>query len=340
MYRKGMTLVEIMVAVAIMILMMVMIGYVFKSAISASGSAMALNDISRQTRTFTRWLNKDFSGLQADMPFVIVFEGHTNNNKPGWGDPDEPEKLIRYDRVCFFANGNFQDISNSALSGNVARIYYGQFANTPPLNIDSDTSAPRQILSRRFKILTGNEYYPKPLTWGPTNEQYDFLAFENASMSKWKYGYTANEYISNFFNDLAIVSFVRRPDYDNLAANAEMLQKLYFLSDITDFKIQLYLKDASCFPPRWRWFPDDCDMQNLSDKFAFYWNVPDINGPHNPPMDIAGIKWWHELEIDPGVFETNWPKAIRFTFTIYDKGRQRFPNGKTFSYIIKSLARH
>jgi len=151
------------------------------------------------------------------------------------------------------------------------------------------------------------------------------------------------------------------------------LQQLQMLSDVTDFKIQLYLFDNSPTQKRWRWFPDDQDMKMMADysntfmgssgpdpliPFALYWNVPDLNYTTDPTMALPtwilsasskydSIPWWHETDTllsDPtgssGIFLTTWPKAIRFTFTLYDKSRQRFPDGQTFSYIVKMPARY
>lgn len=355
----GLTLVEIMVAVGVTVGMMLMIGTVFKSATDTSGVAMANNELMGRVRTLTNRLDQDFSGLRSDMPMAIIFEA-------GQDDPDEPAKVIRYDRICFFANGDFHDIYGSWLSGNLARIFYGQMSHSPSLNLPNNVSPPRQVLARRYKIMTAvhdpanNIGTPRDviLAGSVTCEQYDSYPFETASVSFWKNQPVA-DYRNFYFNQRLDkpVSFVRPPNYDDLSADA--LQQLYFLSDVTDLKIQLYLYDEH--QSRWRWFPDEDDFQLMSDllggrpvsSFAMYWNVPYLNSVPIPRL-LNGplgnnVFWWSDRDIaippNPnlavtftgpnGVFTDTWPQAIRFTFTLYDKHRRRFPEGQTFSYIIK-----
>ena len=31
----------------------------------------------------------------------------------------------------------------------------------------------------------------------------------------------------------------------------------------------------------------------------------------------------------------SWPRAVRFTFTLHDRNRQYYPEGKTFSFVVK-----
>ena len=116
--RAGFTLAEMMVAVSITVIMLLIVGLVFSSSIKASGIGVSSNDVMVQLRTATGQLEKDFSGWRSDMPIAIIFEGY-------YDDPDEMDKLVHYDRICGFANGDFQDLQGTA-SGNVARIFYGQ----------------------------------------------------------------------------------------------------------------------------------------------------------------------------------------------------------------------
>ena len=345
-----------MVAVGITVGMLLMIGTVFKSATDASGSAMALNDVNGQARVLTEQIQSDFAGFQKDLPFAIIFEAHVSNpdldTKPWLGDPDEPDKLVRYDRICFFANGDFQDIYGSALSGNLARIFYGQMLNSPYLDIDNDVSPPRQILARRRKIMTAAPGAPTPKMWSGSAEQYDSVPFEQASANFWK-NELVGSYGNYYFNQAEVVSFVRPPDYDAIqnaismgTVGAEALQQLYFLSDVTDFKIQLYLEDTSS-QGRWRWYPDDQDMigpsGDLIGPVAFYCNTPDLDPASDLPFRIYDVDWFCDKDqvlknfLNLGDL---WPKAIRFTFTLYDKNRRRFGEGQTFSYIVKIPPRY
>jgi len=344
---RGVTLVEMLVAVSITVMMLMVTGIVFKSSSEASGKAAALNEMMRQVRAITRQLESDLGGLRPDMPMAIMFESHQNNTSdptyiPGdpttWhGDPDDGARLVRYDRMVFFANGDFQTM-NGGNSGNMARIFYGQAEDM--LAMDT-IDPPRKILTRRRKIMTAAGWpnasgAPVPL------EVHDYIDMECASVAFWKNEPFTN-FVSLYFNhDPACkVSFVRRP---NIAAVADMVggdavQKLYMLPDVTDFRIQLWFDETANPFYDGRWFPDDYNLPSLvfGQSFAFFWNVR--NAPTSAPP-IGNFTWWSEeaienLPLTPYLPWLNaWPSAIKFTFTLYDKDRRHFPEGKTFTYIV------
>lgn len=393
-YRmRGLTLPEMLVAVMITIGMLLMVSSVFKSATEASGSALALNDISGQARVLTRQLQQDLAGFQKGLPWAIVFEAHANNTSdptfnPGdettWrGVVDEPDRWVRYDRICFFAGGDFQGDATPfwpALSGSLARIFYGQMFFGPGLPVASDVAPPRSILSRREKIILADGGLPDPylggLTW--TAEYYDWYPYERASTAFWA-AEPWQRYVDFYFNQTAVVSFVRPPHYqgiqaaidDNLVTSGA-LQQLYLLPDVTDFRIQLYIFDRFIGANgEWRWFPDDQDFQAVAVSvgvptiipFAFYYNVEQFNG-----LDLNGddyetgigtgdptwikdwtggnIPWFSREDVFVtsrfGTRErpTNWPRAIRFSFTLYDQNRRRFDKGQTYDYVMEIPERY
>ena len=74
---------------------------------------------------------------------------------------------------------------------------------------------------------------------------------------------------------------------------------------------------------------------------AFYWNAPanPLIPPTEPFLLTANgitINWYSDtaLALFTGIPDP-WPSAIKFTFTLYDKDRRHFPEGKTFTYIMK-----
>jgi len=343
---RGVTLVEMLVAVSITVMMLMVTGIVFKSSGEASGKAAALNEMMRQVRAITSQLESDLGGLRPDMPMAIMFEAHSVNNGPDktLGDPDDSKRLVRYDRIAFFANGDFQTMDGLG-SGNMARIFYGQAWDLP--RQPADTIDPqRKILTRRRKIMTAdNVNWPSVLPWPVYSPEeaarYDYFDMECASVSFWKNELYANFYVSYFDENQVVVSFVRRP---NIAAVADIIggdavQKLYMLPDVTDFRIQLWFDETA--NPRYdgRWFPDDYNMPHLAfgQNFAFFWNVS--NAPTSAPL-INNFRWWSKeslenLSIVPFLPWLNaWPSAIKFTFTLYDKDRRHFPEGKTFTYVV------
>ncbi|MFC1782247.1 type II secretion system protein J [Planctomycetota bacterium] len=341
---RGTTLPETLVAVSITVAMLAVSGMIFNSAITASGKAAANTEIMNHKRTLTRQLEADLSGLHPDMPMVIVFEENIV-------DLDKDlirESLVRRDRIVFYANGDFQtnnfNDAGSTISGNVARILYSQSQET--FYVENDFPAPlRQILTRRYKIKisTKNPIINRWINCPFTNaDEYDYIPVDLSfyPLAIWK-GMSAADYQNTLLRDdlpATIGSIIRRPSLGGVINNQfgpDGLQRMYLLPDVTDFKIQFWFFDSA--RGQWRWYPDQYDMSEVDGnytmkpnniKFAYAWNTP-ATGVFLID-DNSGFDWpcWFYM---PG----NRPRALKFTFTLYDQKRTRFPLGQTFSYIVQ-----
>jgi prepilin-type N-terminal cleavage/methylation domain-containing protein len=342
--RRGVTLPEMMVAVAITVAMLLITGMVFKSATDASGQAMAYNEILQQARAVMLQLDQDFRGLRPDMPMAIIFED-TNG--------------VRHDRIVFFADGDYQiqDHGGAEYSGNIARIFYGQSDNY--LTIPDAVGPYREILFRRVKLLTTTLVS----TWNSLTAnlpiQYDYYPVETTTLSYWKnLSFTNYSSVAPFlFTEGSEYSIIRRPDYLNIRneisngnIGSDALQAMYLLPDVTEFRVDLWF--ASPFMQAW--FPNTGYVNSFggllasmggnmiqypTTPLAFYWNV--AGAPANPTpaqQYIDGVDWRSDAELQQIANMINfnvWPSALRFTFTLYDKGRRYFPEGATFNYIVK-----
>ncbi len=208
-------------------------------------------------------------------------------------------------------------------------------------------------------------------TWnGWTSEDFDYFQVENASLSFWR-----NELFVNFQNHYFLhnlneaTSMIRRPDLQAVYNNVgdEAVQKLYLLPDVTNFRIEPWFAGAGSWFPNPRLLagfdhileyghtdPPPYGDPSLPERkpigfsstsnypFALYWNV--AGAPAEPTQnerDFDGdklIDWRPDAELRPfsqylGI--DLWPSALKFTFTLYDKGRRYFPEGVTFEYIVK-----
>jgi len=145
--NKAFTLIELVVAVAILAMVLSFAGVVFKVSIGAYRTAIANAEIMRKLRAITDQLNTDFKGVRKDCPIGV------------YGN-----------RVVFFANGDFQsigqheykkangDIALKTVAGNIACIFYGQTQNP---------GGPRErILARRQTILTADSTLLDPNALG------------------------------------------------------------------------------------------------------------------------------------------------------------------------------
>ena len=344
--RPGVTLVEMMVAVGITILMMMATSVVFKSAGAAAGKANSSSEIMQQARALCRQLENDFKGLRPDMPMAVIFE-EEGYDTDGDGNLDT---FFRQDRIVFFANGDFQTTGND--SGNLARIFYGQ-AREDPLLTPENYTFPRRILTRRYKIMCpGGVPTGKDLSWsGYSPEQFDYALLESSNESYWKaedpqnfidYHFRTWDGISGKVPEWSF-SMVRRPELvgieaaiDAGAVEADALQQLYILPDVSDFRIDV-------------WYTSNSEWGVAPPQMAVYWNIEDIDGVapagptdidlpfvYNPAPPPYNYGWFSETDLQTLYsVQKTWPKAIRFTFTLYDRDRRYFPDGKTFTYIVK-----
>ena len=364
-----------MVAVAITVGMLSLVGMVFKSSTEASGKAEAHNEIMQQLRAVTMQLEQDFAGLEPSAPLAIVFETHQNSgidptNEPHLGDPEDTKRWVRYDRVVFFTKGNFQtpDLgTNIPIYSSLGRVFYGQTRDGIVDDLrpgemksmypgDPGEGLRRQILARRWKILTQDVGLDWNYTPGNT-AQYDYQPVDFKSLAYWKgllYDVSTAgvyDYKENYFRtDYTVAeSIVRRPSiWDLGGVGNDGVQRLYLLGDVTDFKVELWFGGAQ------EWFPSADDIEVITSSmlppsigpgisgdiygfqpFALFWNVDGTAG--YPSDDIDGVLWYSEQElVFNGLSQGQvWPRALRFTFTLYDKGRRHFPEGRTFNYIVQ-----
>jgi len=128
------------------------------------------------------------------------------------------------------------------------------------------------------------------------------------------------------------------------------------LADVTDFQIDLWFDNINAWwPDEPSWFNNDFSANR--NPFGFYWNVNNspvkwVDGsgaptPSYAPTMVNRILWWDEggfagalvpppnVPFTPIPSPVTWPSALRFTFTLYDENRRHFPEGKSFSYIVK-----
>ena len=286
--NKAFTLIELVVAIAILAMMSGFAGVIFNVSVGSHRAALANADIMQRLRAITDQLDRDFKGIRQDAPMAIQF----------WRDVDG----TRRDSITFFANGDFQSIRQylydkggtptlRTVSGNVASIYYGRAYNDP------------NILARKQKILTSDT----SMIYSPL--LYDANEFLIDSLAVWRVD----------LNDISFVDWVTPPDVD---PRFEEDLPLYVTGDVNNFMIQV--AEWNLGTGTFIWFPDNSDsiFENVlvdsddNDRFGFFYNVPG-------GLTIAD---WTDLS-------ANWPRAIKFTFMLYDS-RGIITEGRTFTHIV------
>jgi len=365
-FTRGTTLPEMLVAVSITVGMLMISGMIFSSATTATGRAVANTDIMHQHRILTHQLETDIKGLRTDMPLALIFESYIHPGDPAFSGDEYP---VRSDRIVFFANGNYQNLYG--ISGNAARIFYGQSLDVFPPPPDSLPIPPRRILTRRWKMLTPDSPWPQTLVdWltlipgGILPAEYDSYTTENASLSVWKAA-PFIDYQNSYFREDQVISLIRRPSVKQtvdpaLGLDYRAIQSFYMLPDVSNLKIQFWYFDNNLIPPKWRWFPTQDDLDPLfyneildryslgtltAGNFALAWNINGIapakteqfayiNGATMPPWICLPPGHILHNNLLVNVLDTPLPRALKFTYTLHDKNRARYPEGQTFSYII------
>ncbi|MHC4571647.1 MAG: PilW family protein [Planctomycetota bacterium] len=149
--KKAFTLIELVVAVALLSMVLAFASTIFKVSIGAFRTAGANAEIMQKLRALTDQMNADFKGQIWRPPGKIRF---------GFGNSDIDGKIVevRSDSIVFFANGDFQSTrqyDGKTVVGNIACIYYG-LADIPSYTLKDKRDPRKKILVRRQTILTSD----------------------------------------------------------------------------------------------------------------------------------------------------------------------------------------
>jgi prepilin-type N-terminal cleavage/methylation domain-containing protein len=163
--KKAFTLIELVVAVALLAMVFLFAGTIFKVSINAYRTSVANAEIMQKLRAITDQLNADFKGVILTVGGKVAFDFENS-------DIDGQTVSVRSDCIAVFANGDFQSTrqypstsGDKTVVGNVAIIYYGL--------ADVNTTDPREkILVRRQTILTSDTGLTEDFSFGGQTEYY------------------------------------------------------------------------------------------------------------------------------------------------------------------------
>jgi hypothetical protein len=335
--KKSFTLIELVVAVALLAIVFLFAGTIFKVSINAYRTAVANAEIIQKLRAITDQLNADFKGIRTDAPLWIWFQEDNLATDPN-----------RYDQIMFFADGDFQstqlyDYGKSPVVpsvppitgpehpviGNVARIHYGQAqSHDANNNLQDPPEWPKEdrLLARRQHILTADTKlaewpHADMLDFGDgsgankLNERYEH---DSLSLAQWKaidwdsYG---NAVVKNCFGFRPLIDMDDPNTFHKLMCEG-----------VGSFAIQWAYWDSG--DKRFYWFPSDDHFILIGNKFGVYFNVPGS-------MTITGWDPIENVKYKSGdKFLSNfYPKAIKFTFRLYDS-KGIIKEGREFTHIV------
>lgn len=338
------SLIELLVAMGIFVIVISFAGQVFKVCIESHRTALANAEIMQKFRAITNQLDSDFRGLDKNGEIVVVWQAIP--------EPGNIDGYARFDRIMFFAEGDFQSYGTNIIRGNSARICYSM-AKSGTLKPEQLAKSKR-ILSRTQHIITDDEKLPDIFDPNNFTIQEWFVwnnisQYDKISMKKWTLLpiETKAEILSYILNiDFKIVNekgetiYESKTDKNQRGTSVDTSDPnsihLLLCEGVGEFKIQGWDNTAK------KWMPEvDPDGNgNLSDT-NFFLNSSD-------PNDVPGVLYsWPFSSIH--IKNITYPydkinrenfnsipglgRALKFTFTLFDS-KEIIKSGRTFTYIV------
>ncbi len=365
---SGFTLIELMVAMGILALIMAFSGVVFRVSIDSHRKAMANAEIMQKVRAITDQLNADFKGLDKNSEIFMTWVAKPIG--PGGGSDSNYDGYERFDRVVFFANGDFQSHGTTpTIRGNTARICYMlakkpvATPGRPPVKVDGQKREKR-ILARNQHIITQDAtlpdfFDPNNFTDSQWYEWNNYYEYDKMSPEQWKrMPYESKK------NALSVITGIKFDvptvveDFWGSTIDPSDPNTIHMLlcEGIAEFKIQGW-HDA-----QQRWIPE-VDPDNDGSLTDTHFIMAEPSGGGLDPEAVPGVLYpfLPYGEAVPGVLypgppyggvkirkidyprsqvnRTNFNKipglgrALKFTFTLYDS-KGILKEGRTFTHIV------
>ena len=366
--NKAFTLIELVVAIAILAMMSVFAGAVFKVSTGSHRIALANAEIMQKLRTITAQLDADFKALRKDGEIFVVWTAQSVTDYL-YDDDYDGDGHVRFDRIMFFAGGDFQSYRTepAAIRGNVARISY-MLANRPGPDgsVDRARAQPPQdrILARTQHILTAADLvdsldYDSDLDERLLDQWHNQYEYDRISLQEWKnIPWRKNpDFVQrdepNKPNILSAITGIRLlEDVGDFVIGSRIAPEIsdsihnILCQGVGEFKVQGW------YAPLRRWVPEvDPDNDGDLTDTDFFLDPEDptrldseavpgvLYHPHYGGVSLGGDlrntdtsyrELLNEEHFDeiPGL-----GRALMFTFTLYDS-RGIIPEGRTFTHIV------
>lgn len=181
--NKAFTILELLVAMALLVAMMAVSGLVFKMAIDAHRRAEATSELTRRLRAIVNQLDADFKGLRTDCEIFIgwvpVPVDAQGKQLPSNTPPANVHHYARFDKILFYANGNFQTYSQwpytdntktpptwlDYVPGNIARVCYSHAEDGTAGSNPIGQSPSKRVLARSQHIYAPDARLTPTLDW-------------------------------------------------------------------------------------------------------------------------------------------------------------------------------
>jgi len=368
MNKRAFTILELLVAMALMVVLLAISAVVFKTSVQAQQTASATAEIMQKFQAITHQIKTDLEGLEKDAEICIIWKPGIDTNGDGIVDD-----YTQMDRMYFFTTGAFQTYATWQIQGaakpavlhsSLARVCY-MLAGDGSGKQAADQKASKRILGRSQHIYTAanviDDYIPDSPQINPnygnlsifpdwaafTSEKNNYYEYDKKTSNQWRdepvwlptAASEKSEMVERILDaDLFAPFGPQNGEKRGIQINPAKDLNLHMLlaQGVGQFKVQGWL-DAEK-----RWYPqiDPNGDGNFSDTdFVPSGSgisaivAPDLIYPYKRHSDH---KYAYNLaDLDKAHFNEipGLGPALKFTFTLYDS-RGVFPEGKTFTYIV------
>jgi len=323
--KKAFTLIELVVAVGLLAMVLAFAGTIFNVSIDTGRTAGANAEIMQKLRAITDQLNTDFQGLQKDG--YLILRSQFSDNRREYDTTFSWRGPVRTDRLYFFATGDFQSwfdvpVTPTINKSNIARVYIGHDRDSLDLNRYRDNIPPTDRPVSKWRLVHDIRLL-KPFVAVPVPPP--FVDYNDVSYAECKNDLGALENAGDLFNSSIFIDRFSNPPENLHSLLAQNVGSLVIQwTDGTR-----YLNPNLESSLAWFGIPDFGTP--LSRKAG----APDIPADPNYETieDITALPVAYQAYWRPGIQQQYWPKALKFTFTIYDS-KGILEKGRTFTHIV------
>lgn len=337
------TIVELLVAMALVVILVALSSLIFATGVKAHRIADSTIEMTRRADAVCQQLTADFRGLRKDGEILLVWVASPAIDETG--NPIVPVQYQKFDRIIFFADGNFQSYNpqpTKHITGNLARISYVPAKNSVGNRAQQQTDRAGRILARTQHIYTADtDVIPFPdfsAAWDPALfETRNFSSeYQTMTMAEWTdLSHPSNPNVDAKNNILTILSDIQNilavdnsvttggPTVDK--GDTSTLHN-YFAEGMGQFGIQIWRQDEQ------RWFPQidpNHDGDYSDSDYPLQGGVIHSEQVDGILYDGSGEESLATASGIPLTFT-----ALKFTFTLYDD-KGLFPEGRIFTHIVR-----
>jgi len=319
--KKAFTLIELMVAIALLAMVLSFSGVIFKLSINSYRTSGANTDIMQKLRAITDQLNTDFKKLPPDAYLILHCEEQNRNEYDDSANPG----IFRADRIYYFCTGDFQSWYDEGVKASIARVYFGH-DGISLFDLIRNKPVSRWNLARDI-VLLGIPSPVPPLLPLPDCNSISYAAC------------VANPPLILADADrLLSPPLTGLPPVINIRDDANDVRRL-MCENVGEIRIEW--SDGTRYPIT----NPDPDLRNKLVWFGFsmpkiswilinglpldpiYTTIEDLS---NMPPAVPGF---YRASWTPSTPKQYWPKALKFTFTLYDS-KGILEKGRTFTHIV------